>query len=163
MVVRPRRVHSSSRFGFYDAFNILGREGLIVVVDLGFTMLLKSQAICVAFYSEHEKSNKFCSEALISAWGSFTWRKSTTRDPQLCFTSPPKEVILRIFTLGKNPSSPAGRRARKGLETVQEDYKALYRFFKGRWAQLFLIWQHYILCSVLNTPIYIVYMYFSAL
>ena len=35
----------------------------IVVVDLGFTMLLISQVISVAFYSEREKSNKFCSEA----------------------------------------------------------------------------------------------------
>ena len=41
-------------------------------------------------------------EALISAWGSFTCHKSTTRDPRLY-----KEVILRIFTLWKNPSTPA--------------------------------------------------------
>ena len=57
------KVLCSSRFGFYD--------------------LLISQVISVAFYSEREKSEKFCSEALISAWGSFTYRKSTTRDPQL--------------------------------------------------------------------------------
>ena len=54
----------------------------IVVVDLGYTTLLTSQDISVAFYSEREKSDKFCSEALISAWGSFTYRKSTTRDPR---------------------------------------------------------------------------------
>ena len=29
---------------------------------------LTFQVIGVAFYSEREKSNKFCSEALISAW-----------------------------------------------------------------------------------------------
>ena len=38
----------------------------VVVADLGFTMLLTSQVISVAFYSEHEKSDKICSEALIS-------------------------------------------------------------------------------------------------
>ena len=31
--------------------------------------------------------SKFCSEAVISAWGSFTCRKSTTRDPRLYFPS----------------------------------------------------------------------------
>ena len=50
---------------------------------MGFTTLLTSQVISVAFYSEREKSDKFCSEALISVWGSFTCRKSTTRDPWL--------------------------------------------------------------------------------
>ena len=59
----------------------------VVVVDLGFTSLLTSQTISVAFYSEHEKSDKFCSEALISAWGSLACRKSTTRDPRLYFPS----------------------------------------------------------------------------
>ena len=54
------------------------REHTIVVVDLDFTALLTSQVISVAFYSEHEKSDKFCSEALISAWGSFMCCKSTT-------------------------------------------------------------------------------------
>ena len=43
---------------------------LVVVVDLGFTMLLTFQVISVA--SEREKSDKFCSEALISAGGPFT-------------------------------------------------------------------------------------------
>ena len=37
------------------------------VVDFGFTILLTSQVISVAFYSEREKSVKFCSEALVSA------------------------------------------------------------------------------------------------
>ena len=50
-------------------------------------MLLTPQVISVAFYSEREKSDKFCSEVLISAWGSFTCRKSTTWDPQLYFPS----------------------------------------------------------------------------
>ena len=49
---------------------------VVVVLDLGFTTLLTTQVIIVAFYSEREKTNKFYSEALISAWGSFTCRKS---------------------------------------------------------------------------------------
>ena len=60
---------------------------LLVVVDWGFTMLLTSQVISFAFYSERERSDKFCSEALISAWGSFTCHKSMTWDPQLYFPS----------------------------------------------------------------------------
>ena len=40
---------------------------VIVVAVLGFTTLLTSQVISVAFYSEREKSYQFCSEALISA------------------------------------------------------------------------------------------------
>ena len=40
---------------------------LVVVVDLGFTTLLTSQVISGAFYSERERSDRFCSEALISA------------------------------------------------------------------------------------------------
>ena len=40
---------------------------LLVIGDWGFTTLLTSQVISVAFYSEREKSDKFCSEALISA------------------------------------------------------------------------------------------------
>ena len=39
----------------------------IVVVVFGFTSLLTSLVISVAFYSEREKSDKFCSEALILA------------------------------------------------------------------------------------------------
>ena len=41
--------------------------GLLV---LDFTTLLISQVISVTYYSEHEKSDKFCSESLISSWGS---------------------------------------------------------------------------------------------
>ena len=72
-----------------------------VVVDLDFTTLLTSQVISVAFYSEWETSDKFCSEALISAWGSSTCRKSTTFGPTSL-------LILNIFTLWKNSSTPAG-------------------------------------------------------
>ena len=60
---------------------------MLVVVDLDFTMLVTSQVISIAFYVEREKSDKFCSEALISASGSFTCRKSTTRDSRLYFPS----------------------------------------------------------------------------
>ena len=60
----------------------------VVVVDFGFTTFLTSQqVISVAFYSEREKSNKCCSEALISAWGSFTCRRSTTHGPRHYFSS----------------------------------------------------------------------------
>ena len=77
---------------------------IVVVVDWGRT-LLTSQIFSVASYSEREKSEKFCSVALISAWGSFTCRKTTTWTHGFSFL--PKEVILRIFTLWKNPSTPA--------------------------------------------------------
>ena len=60
---------------------------VVVVVVLGFATLLTFRVISVAFCSELEKTDKFCSEALISAWGSFTCRKSTTWDPRLYFTS----------------------------------------------------------------------------
>ena len=50
-------------------------------------MTLLSEVISVAFYSEREKSDKFCSEALISAWGSFMCRKSSIRDSVLHFPS----------------------------------------------------------------------------
>ena len=48
---------------------------------------LTSQVISIAFQIEREKSDKFCSEALISVWGSFTCCKSTTRDQRLYFPS----------------------------------------------------------------------------
>ena len=48
---------------------------------------LTSQVISIAFYIEREKSNKFCSEALISAWGSFACHKFMTQDQQLYFPS----------------------------------------------------------------------------
>ena len=40
---------------------------VVIVVDLGFMTHLTSQVISVAFYSEREKSDKFCSQALILA------------------------------------------------------------------------------------------------
>ena len=48
---------------------------------------ITSQVISIALYSEREKPDKFCSDALISAWGSFTCRKSTTWDLWLYFPS----------------------------------------------------------------------------
>ena len=77
-----------------------------VVVVLGLTSLLTFQVISVAFYSKREKSDNFCSEALISAWGSFTCHKSMTRDSQLYF--PSEGSHTQVFTLWKNPSTPAG-------------------------------------------------------
>ena len=48
---------------------------------------LTSQVISIAFYIEREMTDKFCSEALILTWGSFTCRKSTTRDQRCNFPS----------------------------------------------------------------------------
>ena len=62
---------------------------------------LTYHVLSAAFYIEREKSDKFCSEALISAWSSSTCRKSTTRDRRDVLTSFPKEVLLRIFTTWK--------------------------------------------------------------
>ena len=66
---------------------------------------LTSQITNIALYIEREKPDKFCSEALILSWRSCTCHISTTQDQQLYF--PPKEIILRIFTLWKNSSTPA--------------------------------------------------------
>ena len=53
-----------------------------------------------------ENDEKFCSKALISAWGSFTCRKSMTRDPRLYFPSEGRNT--RDFYALKYPSTPAG-------------------------------------------------------
>ena len=79
---------------------------VVVVVVLCFTTLLTSHIISVAFYSVREKSDKFCSEALISAWGSFTCRKSMTRDPRLYL--PSEGSRSQDFYALKNLSTPAG-------------------------------------------------------
>ena len=67
---------------------------------------LTSQVIIVAFYIEHEKSNKFCSEALILAWGSFICHKATQQNQRLYF--PSNETHTQDFYALKNPSIPAG-------------------------------------------------------
>ena len=77
---------------------------------------LTSLVISVTFYIEREKSDKFCSEALILASGSFMCRKSTTRGHQLYL--PFKEVICRIFTLWKI------HRPRPGLNSQTSDPEA---------------------------------------
>ena len=66
-----------------------------VVVDLGFTTLLTCQVISIAFYSERDKSDKYSSEALISASGSFMCRESTTRDLRLYFPCEESHTLLR--------------------------------------------------------------------
>ena len=70
-------------------------------------MLFKSHVISVAFFSERVKSDKFCSEALISAWGSFMCRKCTTRDPWLYFPCEGSHT-QDFYALKKNPSTPSG-------------------------------------------------------
>ena len=72
----------------------------------GFITLLTSQVISVAFYRGCEKSDKFCSEALISDWDSFTCLKSTTRDPRLYFLSEGSNT--QDFYAPKNPPTSAG-------------------------------------------------------
>ena len=79
---------------------------VVIVIALGFTTLLTSQVISVAFYSEREKSGKSCSRALISAWGSFMCRKSKTRDPWFLF--PSEGSYTQDFYALKNQSTPAG-------------------------------------------------------
>ena len=67
--------------------SLLFTELQFIVVVGGLRHSSTSHVISVAFYIEREKSDKFCSKALISAWGSFTCRKCTTRDPRLYFHS----------------------------------------------------------------------------
>ena len=77
-------------FNFTEYFRTRHRQSSLapIVVDLGFRTIFTSQVISVACYIEREKSNKVCSEALISAWCSLTSHNSTTRDPRFYF--PPK-------------------------------------------------------------------------
>ena len=63
---------------------------------------LTSQVISITFYIEREKSDKFCSEALILTWDSFTCRKSMTQDQWLYF--PSEEKIHRPWP-GLNPQT----------------------------------------------------------
>ena len=63
---------------------------------------LTSQVISVAVYIEREKSDEFCSEALISAWGSFTCRKSMTRDPRLSLPSEGSHTAQDFYALEKS-------------------------------------------------------------
>ena len=72
-----------------------------------FTTLWTSQVISVTFYNERQKSDKFCSEALISAWDYFTCRKSTTRDPRLYFPSKGSHT-LDFYSLKKIHRPRAG-------------------------------------------------------
>ena len=67
--------------------------------------------ISVAFYIEREKSEKFWPEALISAWGSFKCRKSTTRDPRLYF--PPEGNHTQDFYDLKKSIDPGRDRTRE--------------------------------------------------
>ena len=58
----------SERISIHSVNVFVGlRMNIFVLVDLGFTTLSTSQDISVSFYSEREKTDKFSSEALISA------------------------------------------------------------------------------------------------
>ena len=70
--------------------------------------------ISVVFYSEREKSDKFCSEALLLAWGSFMCRKSTARDPQLYI--PSKGSHTQDFYALKKSISQTALHSRRELE-----------------------------------------------
>ena len=75
-------------------------------LSLGFTTLLNILGHQRRFRHRAWKVRQISlSGHLISAWGSFICRKSTTLDPWLYF---PSEERLRIFTLWKNPSTPVG-------------------------------------------------------
>ena len=67
------------------------------VVVLRLTTLFTSQVIGVDFYNGREKSDKFCSEAQFRL--EVISRAVNLRNGTHGFTSLPKEVILRIFTL----------------------------------------------------------------
>ena len=58
--------HSAVNLIIYKIY-VFEIHPLFVEEDLGFTTLLTSQVISISFYNEREKSDKFCSEALISA------------------------------------------------------------------------------------------------
>ena len=80
---KPERTLGRPRCRWEDNIKMDMREVLL----LGFMTLFNILGHCITYNIEREKSDKFCSEALISAWGSFTCRKSTTQDPRLCFPS----------------------------------------------------------------------------
>ena len=103
------------RFSMLPFVWIFKRKGLY----LGFTTLLTSQVISVAFHSERETSDKFCSAALISAWGSFTCCKSTTRNPRFYF--PSEESHAPDFYALKQSISPGS-----GLNPRTSDPVASY-------------------------------------
>ena len=68
---RSTLIYSLQQFPYFNTKGMTRKSifqwvNVVVVVDLGFTTLLTSQVISVAFYIEREKSDKFCSEALIS-------------------------------------------------------------------------------------------------
>ena len=106
-----------------------GRTDRRVVEVLGFTTLLISQVISVAFYSERETSDKFCSEALISTCGSFMCHKSTTSDRRLYFPSEGSHTqnfyaLKNLPTTAEfepaNPSDPVASMITTGPPSLRE-------------------------------------------
>ena len=81
----------SSVEGYFHIISLVTSEAKVLVPSRASAVWattgrsLTSQVIGVAFYSERKKCDKFCSKVLISAWGSFKCRKSTTRDKRLYF------------------------------------------------------------------------------
>ena len=66
---------------------------------------LTSQVISVVFYIEREKSDKFCSEALISAWGFFYVPWIYDAGPTQRLYSPFEGSRTQDFYALKNPST----------------------------------------------------------
>ena len=87
---------------------------IYLLLLLGFTTLFNILDHQRRF--RREKSDKFCSEALISAWDSFTCCKSSTRDPRLYFPSEGSH-IQDFYALKKSidPGRDRTRRPRNHL------------------------------------------------
>ena len=69
LFLKPVRLQNSQLLPQHTSNNDVEQSDIPseVIVDLGFKTLLTSQVISIAFYSEREKSDKFCSEAVIPA------------------------------------------------------------------------------------------------
>ena len=84
---------------------------LFIVLIVGFTTLFNILGHQRHSDIEREKSDKFCSEALISAWGSITCRKCTIPDQRLYFHS--KGSHTQVFYALKKSIDPDRDRTRE--------------------------------------------------
>ena len=75
------------------------------------------------------KSDKFCSEALFSAWGSFTCHKSTTRDPRLYCTCTGKYHfrILVSYIVNEHKRNPTNGEIDKS-KMAEHSWEKKHRF-----------------------------------
>ena len=121
--VNAHRKKTLTRFTPYTCTSItcIQTEPTLITEDNGAPF---HSPVSVASDIEREKSDKFCSEALISAWGSFTCRKSTTRDPRLYFPSEGSHT-QDIFALKKI------HRPRPGSNPRTSDPEAMAHLSRG--------------------------------